>query len=263
MARLVTTEHNVTNRRRNRPFAQQIDNFFYKRYSRIACISPAVEKCFGDWLPSCKNKMVLVENGVDIDRFTNNVSKNIYRETLNIPPEAYTCAMVARLEYPQKDQATIIRSVSRLENVHLILAGDGRDKSQLKMLAEELNVSQRVHFVGYIENVEQLLSSIDLYIHSVMYEGFGLSIVEALASGVPVIASDVLGINALLSNGSDALFFDQGDVSGLCAKIDQLRNNSDLREKLKENGKKTANKYSLKRMIEKYFILYEEILKES
>lgn len=259
---LISTEHNVSNRRRHLPFLRTIDSFVYKQFNKIICISDAVKKSSTAWLPSCANSYITIPNGIDIERFKQK-KNNQFRTMLNIPEDNRICAMVGRLENPSKDQATIIRAVKKVDNLHLILAGEGRDLLQLQELSKELQIENRIHFVGYTKNVEILLSGIDLYIHSTVFEGFGLSIFEALASGLPVIASNVEGTNNLLTDTVDALLFEQGNPESLVEKINAVLNSRELETRLIANGLETASKYSIQNMTDRYIALYENILKSN
>ncbi|MDW2211394.1 glycosyltransferase, partial [Vibrio sp. 2025] len=128
--------------------------------------------------------------------------------------------MVGRL-HEHKDHETLIHAIAKLpECYHLHPAGDGDRKASLQRLAQSLNVSPRVHFHGVVSDIPLFLSDMDIYVQSSHVEGFGLAAVEAMAAGLPVLSSDVPGLNEV--TGSSEYLFEVGDSNRLAQKVAEL-----------------------------------------
>ena len=257
---LLHTEHSVSNRRRKYPIARMVESILYQKYKFIICISSGVCCSLKSWVPGMKRKLVVVENGVDLTKFRMRTGI-IDRSVFNLPVKAPVICMIGRFEMPPKDQSAIIRALEYLPDVHLVLAGAGPDHSKLVQLAKICRVEERVHFPGYIENVNELLSCIDVYIYSSFHEGFGLAVIEAMAAGIPVIASDVNALNTLVDHEVNGLLFKQGDIPGLAQSIKRVLDDERLRTRLIDNGRTTSDNYSFDKMVKKYVAIYEEQFK--
>jgi glycosyltransferase involved in cell wall biosynthesis len=130
----------------------------------------------------------------------------------------------------------------------------------LEALAASLGIRERVHFLGRRADVPQLLKLADVYVHSSHWEGFGIAAVEAMAAGVPVIASDVPGLGQVV--GSAGLLFPAGDAECLAKHIRSLLDSEPLRRRLSQAGKERARSFSIEGSVEAYISLYESVLAE-
>ena len=249
--RFLTTEHNTYNNRRKYPLLKYLDKYFYSKYDRIICISEQTEKNLRLWLSDKSNKICTINNGIDIDKFRNAVKEEQWGN------DVIYLAMVGRFEYP-KDQATVIRAMKRIpENVHLLLIGSGNEMLKCKRLAEEEQVNERVHFLGNCMNVPSLLKNCTIGILSTVWDGFGLVAVEYMASGMPVIASDVDGLRDVV--GRQELLFKTGDVEGLSEKLLWLLNDNTVYQSMKQYCINRANCFSKQKMAEEYLKCYTEL----
>jgi glycosyltransferase involved in cell wall biosynthesis len=110
------------------------------------------------------------------------------------------------------------------ENVRLWLIGDGVDRESLKTMAEELGIGKRVKFWGMRSDIPELLGQMDLLVQPSHYEGLGIAIQEAMASGVPVVASEIGGIPELIEQGKTGVMFPVGDSRALADEIIRMVN---------------------------------------
>lgn len=257
---LLHTEHSVSNKRRSLPIARLLESFIYRRFRTIICISHGVKKSLDAWTPSISNRTIVINNGVHLELFKTRSGYDM-KAKFGITATCTLISMIGRFEMPPKDQATIIRALALLPDVHCILAGNGPDLEILKKMAEEYRISDRIHFPGYVNNVNELLSSTDIYIYSSYHEGFGLAVIEAMAAGVPVVASNVNALNTLVVDSLNGLLFTRGSEQELSVSITKLRSDSLLRIKCINNGFETAEQYSFDKMVHGYVDLYKEILR--
>lgn len=248
---MVYTEHNTYNDRRNKWYLRVVEKWVYKRYRKLISISEATQANLKVWLNAEKDdkRFVVINNGVNLESFKNPKRERIYSHTL---------IMVARF-VPQKDQKTIIRAMTLLDNdVHLILVGDGEKLEECKVFAQELGISDRVHFVGMQSDVPSWIGKADIGIQSSHWEGFGLPVVEMMAGGLPVVASDVEGLKQIVEGAG--ILFPHGDYEKLADIVKKLLSDAEYYEQVKRKCLERCERYSIKSMVESYINVYKEIL---
>ncbi|MAO18611.1 MAG: glycosyl transferase, partial [Muricauda sp.] len=196
----------------------------------------------------------VINNGIDLDTFYNAKSKSI----VGIPNDSIKIIMIGRFN-PTKDQPTAIKAMSLLpDNYHLILVGDGSLKNDCIRLSEKIKVSERVHFLGKRSDIAELLKSCDLNLISSHSEGLSISSLEALASGKPLICSDVPGLREI--NTNIGLLFEDNNFKELAKQILRIINDNELYNKVVENSLKKVASYSIKQTAEQHINLYHKIL---
>lgn len=159
----------------------------------------------------------------------------------------------------QKDQETLIKAMQYCsENVILWLVGDGENRMKCENLVKELNLSERIIFLGIRTDIPQLLRNTDIVVLSSHWEGFGLAIVEGMATNLPVIASDVPGLRDIV-NGA-GLLFPVGDEKILAEKINSLISDKDFYERTAKACFERAKQYDINVMVEQYIELYKHLL---
>jgi glycosyltransferase involved in cell wall biosynthesis len=253
---LVTTEQSTQTGRRNWWF-HPADRWMYSRYRAIACNSPETLESLVRWVPGAESRVSVIPNGVALDRMAG--AQPPPRSSV-LPDDGSPLLMfVARLE-PAKDHATLLRALAQVPSTRLALVGDGVLRGELEALAASLGIRERVHFLGRRADVPQLLKLADVYVHSSHWEGFGIAAVEAMAAGVPVIASDVPGLGQVV--GSAGLLFPAGDAECLAKHIRSLLDSEPLRRRLSQAGKERARSFSIEGSVEAYISLYESVLAE-
>ncbi|MGL4534216.1 MAG: glycosyltransferase [Fusobacteriaceae bacterium] len=249
----ITTEHSTSNKRRMSNIFKYLDKFIFSRYSEIICISEGVKESLVAWLEiKNKNKFSVVPNGVDIDKFknANHLKKEGFFKKEN---DNILLVMIARLDRA-KDHETLIEALQLLPKKYkLILAGDGEKKEELKILVQNKKLENRVIFLGAWDKIPELLKTCDIVVQSSNFEGFGIVAVEAMAAGVPVIASDVPGLREVVQNGG--VLFKKGDSKELAKKIIELEDYEVKQEIVIRQNLKVQN-YSLKKTAKEYLKIY-------
>lgn len=191
---LVFTEHSTHNRRRDKSYLRSLERWVYSRYTKIGCISEATAANLKEWIGKelASSRIEVIENGIDLTVYQNAEPKPA-RELFG--REGKPLLMVSRF-VPAKDQATVIRALPHIEDpqIFVAFAGDGETLEACKKLADDLGVSGRVVFLGNRDDIPTLIKSSFIGIQSSHWEGFGLTAVEMMAGGLPVIASDVDGL---------------------------------------------------------------------
>jgi glycosyltransferase involved in cell wall biosynthesis len=256
--KLVFTEHSTHNRRRNYIIFKPIDRFIYNEFDKVISISQKTKANLIDWLGAKKkNKFTIIENGIGTQKF-NEAEAYSKKEMFSTCTEDNTfITMVGRFS-EQKDQKTLIRALKQLDNnVHLFLVGEGLLIEEHKKYVENLNLNNRVHFLGFRSDVERILKTSDIVVLSSYWEGFGLAAVEGMAAGKSVIASDVSGLREVVKDAG--LLFEQGDDEELAEIINELINNNDYYDLVSQKCLKKAEKYDISKMLNSLLKVYRDI----
>lgn len=251
---LVTTEHSTINSRRTKRGFRTMDRWMYGQYRRITCISEASADAMRQWAPATRSRLHVVHNGVDLARFRDSAAAE-KREIVGT--DAPLIANVGRFE-PPKNHACLLRAMTRVPDAHLVLIGDGPLRPDAERLARGLGISDRVHFLGRRPDVPRLLRMCDLYAQPSNSEGFGLAALEAMAAGVPVVASTVPGLASVVAGAG--VLVPSGDDRRLGEEIASLLRCPERRAQLSAAGARRADTYTIERTAQEYVALYRDLL---
>jgi len=249
--RLVTTEHNTWNARRRwwlRPF----DRWMYPHYQLIACNSEATAEELVRWCPDIAGKIRVIPNGIPVEDFETAQAAELGLQSQDMARLVF----VGRFE-EQKDHRTILRALQNLPGVRLLLLGDGPLRRELEELARSLGIASQVSFLGKRTDVASVLKASDIYVHSTNSDGFGIAACEAMAAGLPVIASDVPGL-ADVVHGAGVLF-PVGDHAALAREIQALLASPERRREMGKASRKRAQAFSIDRTVDGYLAMYESV----
>lgn len=255
---LLFTEHSTHNRRRNHKILRPLERLVYSRYHRVSCISTATKINLRSWIGSriADPRLVVIENGIEIEKYKNATS---YNSQAIFGRSGIPLLMISRLS-PAKDHPTVIKALKYIDNqnVFVVFVGDGERRNELETLAKELEVENRVVFLGTRNDIPELIKSSKIGIQSSLWEGFGLTAVEIMAGGIPLIASEVEGLKEVVEGAG--IFFPPSDDKVLAQKIQYLLDNPSSYEKCVKDGIKKALNYSIAASAKKFEELYNEII---
>lgn len=249
----VFTEHNTWNRRRKIKIFKFLDYLVYKNYKKVICISEPVKKELTNWI-GLESRITVINNGVRLSSYTKNKRlKKLLSSKKNI-----NIGMSGRF-VAQKDHETLIRSINEInENVSLFLFGDGPLFNKLNILVNKLELTNRVTFKGWVKDINIELENIDLYVQASNWEGFGLSVVEAMAKGIPVLGSKVPGLQEVI--GSNKYLFKKNSKNELVEKIKLILDNDKNYSLASEFAFERSKKYSEELMTKNYLDLYKNLI---
>lgn len=253
--RFVYTEHSTFNKRRKYPILQKVEKWIYGQYDYIVAISNKVRESLLVWIGNNKRNIVTINNGVDIRKFT--TAKAVTKSMLGIDDGHVMIFMSARFS-AAKDQSTVVKSFPFLLNnrkIHIVFAGDGPLLENVKLLAEQMGISANIHFLGFRNDIPEIIKASDICVLSSKWEGFGLVAVEYMAAGKPVIASNVDGLNDVVRGAG--MLFEQGNEKELAEKINLLIADDSLYNQMSKNCMKRSELYDLSHMISSYLSLYK------
>lgn len=216
-----------------------LTKFFFALADKAVGVSPFVSNYLKTKLNINADKVVTIMNGV-ANRDVTVSNREKVREQLDITEDTFLIGFVGRLEDDMKQVSLLIRVLEKLVNderdVHLLIVGDGVDKSFLDNLSSELNLSAHITFVGYQSATEKFYAAMDLFCLASKREAFGLVLAEAMFAKVPVVASNVGGIPYVVEDGVSGLLAESGDVADFHNKILRVMEDRMLRNKLIDNG---------------------------
>lgn len=228
--KFITTEHNTYNRRRNFKALKWLDKYLYSRYSSIISISEDTKSNLIKWLEPQKSdlhKFKVIDNGIPLKKYMDASPVKLKEIIPSLPDyNIKVVCMVSRFS-EQKDHATLVKAIKKLpEDVHLLLIGSGSDKeiNKSRLLVSKLKIEKRVHFLGIRNDVEKILKISDVMVLSSNWEGFGLVAVEGMAAGLPVVVSDVSGLNNVVKD--EDLKFRLGNSNELAGILSRLLSDS-------------------------------------
>lgn len=195
--------------------------------------------------------------GIDTDSYSSINYQNNKRDELGIPLDATVIISVGDLNH-NKNNIVVIEALKNVPNVHYIVCGQGPLRDKLISAAEP--IKDRIHFLGYRTDVKELMAISDIFIMPSFREGLSRSIMEAMASGLPVIASNIRGNNDLIQNGKGGFLCNPKDVNGFATSIISLADDKNKRIKMKQYNIERIKKYDISVVINELFSIYKSVL---
>lgn len=166
----------------------------------------------------------------------------------------------ARLD-EQKGHPVLLHAAAELPGVDFVLAGEGPERASLEALAAELGIAERVHFLGYRDDIPELLAACDIFALPSLYEGSSLAVLEAMAARRPVVSSAIGGTDELIDDGSEGLLVDPGDAAGLAAALRRLLDDPALCRSFAERARERVERdFTPTAMTQRVEAIYEELL---
>jgi glycosyltransferase involved in cell wall biosynthesis len=204
----------------------------------------------------------VIPNGIDLKRFSTSLDVGDARSSLGLPSESVIVAAVGRLT-EQKGLVDLVDAfgllASALPTAHLVFAGAGEEETRLKARVSALGIRERVTFLGFQEDVPRVLAAADVFCMPSHWEGFGLALAEALASGTACVSTDVDSLPEVL--GDAGLLVPAKSPARLSEALAHVLGDRDARAELGRRGPAQAAQFDVKRMVRAYEALYEELLR--
>lgn len=253
--RIVVTEHAEKLLHRT-PKAERLARQYAQRADLVTVIHGGLRSRLVDHMGVAPERVRLIPNGIDHHRFQPAPPDAKCRRELGDKDNELLVGCVARL-HEAKDHASLLRSLAALpqstaHSVRLALIGDGEERHNLEQLARELRIDDRVHFLGDRDDVERLLPQLDLFVLPSKTEGVPLVLLEAMACGVPCIATSVGGVPELLDDDAGVLVPAECPEE-LSSALHQLLEDGERRQELARRGHtRVTSRYTLSEMVSSY-----------
>lgn len=163
---------------------------------------------------------------------------------------------------PRKNYGTAIRAIAKANNPHLqyYICGKGPELENLQSLAKELGVEEQIHFLGFRTDVKELLTGADIFFFTTRQEGLPRSMMEAMASGLPCVASAIRGNVDLIENGVNGFVCPTDDVDGYAAAIEKIASDIVIRESMRQNNLEKIKQYDITVVEQEIRAIYADVL---
>ena len=267
---IVSTIHNMDHWKKSKnPFhklASRFDGITAFYADKIVTVSNAVGDYIREWQKVPPEKIITIYNGIDVERFDlQNDGCHINHE-LNLALNKTTVTFIGRLDV-QKGCEFLLKAASETlkeqEDVQFLIVGEGRLKEELLSLTAKLGIDKELIFVGFREDIQNILACTDIFVMPSLWEGFGLSLVEAMAAGKPVIATNVGPLPELINHEETGFIVPARDHMALAAAVLTLAKNEELRKKMgKRAREKVKEKFDSLRMAQNYDKLFVSLLED-
>jgi glycosyltransferase involved in cell wall biosynthesis len=208
----------------------------------------------------------LIRNGIEWQRFASvQEQRASIREALRLPADAFVATTVCRL-YRPRDFSTLLRAFQQVQvalpQAHLLVVGDGPLRGEVEREVAALTLTQAVHLLGMRRDVPQILGASDAFaLASRGWEGLPLTVLEAMAASVPVVASDVGGTREAVTDGETGYLFQPGDVAALALRLRALADDPGLARQMGQRGQARVRElFTAERMVRETAALYEQLV---
>lgn len=248
-------------RRPKRVFANRL---LLSRHDYFVAVGDSVREALVQFEGLERNRIEVIYNGIDLfAHHPHRPSRGIVRQELQFADDDFVVMQVARLNR-LKDHTTAFRAIKevlyRVPNIRLVLVGDGEERAALELKCRNLGLRTHVDFLGSRSDVPHLLQGADVFLLSSISEGIPLTLIEAMATGLPCVATDVGGTSEVVSNGETGLLAPAGDHHMLASHIAELAADQSLRARLGTAGRTRAEThFSSRRMHARYRALYRHL----
>lgn len=274
---VVTTEHNqpdvITDPLKlpkpvKKPVDAMLNAYFINRQKHSDYVTMPTEKSIQDLLSHSKNFPIPVEavsNGVDLSAFTPGKPQKSLFEKYHIPETSQIALYVGRLD-PEKQVGLALEAFAKasqkLPEAIFVIVGEGVDRPHLENLAQELKISEKVIFTGriYPPELYEIYKIGDVFITASEIETQGIVLIEAAATGLPLIAVDKGAVSEIVKTEENGYLCEPKNIPELAAALEKILQNPDLQAKFSKNSLKLAQPHDLKNTIKKFEEIYEKLL---
>ncbi|HID76995.1 MAG TPA: glycosyltransferase [Planctomycetaceae bacterium] len=241
-----------------------VDRLTQTMVDRYVCVSQAVADFATSRAGLAAEKLVVIPNGVDLDRYPPDCPADL--EAFGIPRSSPVVTFVGRLE-PQKGPEWLVRNapswLEQLPACHLLLVGDGPQRRRLERIRRRLGIAQRVHLLGWRPDVPEILAASHLVVLPSRWEGMPNVILEAMATGRPVLATDVEGVQELLGPAAKGQTVAWGDSVGFARRVVALLSDPQLAARIGQaNRQRAERQFPIGRTVRAYEELWASLARQ-
>ncbi|NQT35905.1 MAG: glycosyltransferase [Planctomycetes bacterium] len=241
-----------------------LDRLTQRRVDCHVCVSDRVREFSQRRTRLPADKLIVIPNGIDVRRYQGVAP--VDRASLGIAPDRRLITLVGRLE-PQKGVGWLLKTaptwLPRLPDHDLLLVGEGRQRTQLARWCDSRGITSRVHFAGFRRDIPEILAASELLVLPSRWEGMPNVVLEAMASALPVLATDVHGVRQLLGPRAEPQIVTPGDRRMLAEKLIRLCTDRPWAKKIgAENARRVEQSFSIDAMVSGYQRLWGSLLGE-
>jgi glycosyltransferase involved in cell wall biosynthesis len=203
-----------------------------------------------------RDKIRIIVNGVDLQEFSPGVT---YRQKLGLPENVTLALFAGDIRTTRKNLDSILQALVQVPNLHLAVVGK-TEGSPFPELANALSITERVHFLGYRRDIAEMMRAVDFFVFPSRYEACSLVLLEALASGLPVITAAATGGAELVTPEAGIILPDTDDINALASALLSLQDDS-LCQQMGKAARTVAEQHSWTMMAQTYLDLFAELIK--
>ncbi len=241
--------------------------------SKIITVSEALKNDLIQNYKINSQKIISIYNGIDTSKYLRDMDRTAARTKFGIKPDTAVVGTVARMA-PQKGLNFLIEAIPLINakicqmdkprNVTYIIAGDGPLRPELESQAARLGVDDTVIFPGFVEEIRELFACLDIFVIPSIAEGLSITTIEAMAAGLPVIASQVGGLPELVKDGETGFLVEPRNPEKLAEAVLRLLGDRDKCELFGQNARSFAGvRFNTEAMIDRTSRVYKAILRNS
>lgn len=255
----------VLSRRVDNREAKWVVSLKYTMYDHIITISRGILDVLLDEGVD-PHKITCVHSSVDASQYQQPATREAFLQEFNLPEQSLTVGVIAQL-IQRKGHRYLLDVMPKLIKQHpqlqVLIFGKGPLDAELKAKVLEQGLQGHVHFTGFRDDLHHWLGCLDLVVHPADIEGLGVSLLQAAAAGVPIIASRTGGIPEIVHHRENGLLIDIGDKQGLQAAISELAGDPVTRKAMGEKAQMIVTQsFSLQQMIDGNYAVYQRVLSE-
>jgi glycosyltransferase involved in cell wall biosynthesis len=255
---IIPSFHNVYESPDKPKFHRRIFNYLLSLYSSsLVAVSNRIVADMIRYDRVSPEKIKVIHNGIPLEKFESQLSREDARKVLNLSQNDFIIGTVGRLT-EQKGHRYLIDAVSRMRNVCTVIAGDGPLMEEMRDYVNRNKIN--CIFPGRMSNekVPTLMRALDVFCFPSLWEGFATALVEAMAAGLPIVASDIPPHREVL--GDAGLFVKAGDAASLSESLHSLISHTPFRSELGKRARERARVFSIENTVKAYQDLFEDIL---
>ena len=263
---IFSTIHNTDYWRRERKYIAYsiLDRLLLAFNTHIVAVSYGVKNFLVRWQSVNPDKITVIHNGIDVEEFTDSTSCEKLRDLFGLQSNVPTVGFTGRIER-QKGLHILLHAARNIvqsgRQVQFLIVGDGSLRRELESIAKKLEIEQHVIFTGFRSDRSEVLTILrflDIFVMPSLWEGLGLSIIEAMLAGKPVVASKIDGIPEVVLDQETGILVPPREPKALADAICTLLDSPEKRREMGERGRQHAIRhFSIDRMVRDYEEFYD------
>jgi glycosyltransferase involved in cell wall biosynthesis len=251
----------ILSRRIDNPVRNFVSRHKYRYYDRIICISQGIKKVLLD-AGIEEARLNVVRSAVDARPWQSAESKSTFAAEFQLPEDALYVGVVAQLIERKGHHILLeaLRNMPERDRLRIIIFGKGPQREVLERLVREMGLHEIVRFAGFRDDLPRWMGALDMLVHPALMEGMGISLLQASAAQVPIVASDVGGIPEAVRHGENGILVPPNDAMALRAAIRKLVQDAPLRRRMGETGRRiVTEEFSIDGMVEGNLSVYNVV----
>jgi len=259
----LTKTRSIITRRVDNPEVPWIARAKYRLYNRVITISEGIRQVLiREGIP--REKITCIPSAIDYDKYSKQCDKSWFCREFSIPPDHKAVGMVAQF-IPRKGHGYLIEAIPKIledcPNTRFLFFGKGPLRSKIEQLCIDKGLSHNIHFAGFRTDLHRIYPCLDVLAHPATMEGLGVSLLEAVAAGVPIVAFRAGGIPEVVMNGINGYLVPVGDSAMLAQAIISLLKDQDKAHLFARTGQEMVrSSFSLEQMIKRNMEAYWEVM---